>query len=852
MLLHSLTPHVGPRDGGTRVKMQALGLQDGATNLTVWLSRISSLQAADGREGGTAYEPTLQLASPRVPAVAMPAELFPGGWLHFTTPNATEGSGLGMLVALSWIPRAPGQLQGASDDQSELAAASSSSSTVPQSKPTVPDEPHMAMAGPLFFRLTEPLARLGPSWVSPCCDFKLSGGENIVLAGFVRGAPSDSPVVRFRGAEEQLDVVGQILSHDAGAEHDKAPAGVWLLSVNTPPWPRAETQIVIEVSWNNQQFVRFDTPTRFEEEQSFFGNVAMGIKEDHLAKAAIVEETPEATPSEQSVDAPAGPVVLPASADRSDLESSVQEETVSVLLQDKGEDGGNRDMSGAVLVNSAGDAFVLSRASDLSHLQEDSRLVHDLLLLTCVVALGGALARLVAVPSIIGFLLGGVAVGPGCLDIVQELVQVESVAELGVCLLLFSLGLELSWRELLANKRAAAAGLLNMVMLCGFVALLAAFCTGTDVNEALCIGLFASLASTPVSLQAMPHFSPAKKSEMPELEIGGPVPDEEASVMLSVLVAQDMALAVLLAVMPRAPPRSTAGQSRAEASTGDAAAGGTIVGGISKLTLPVFLRPGLAVVLAQFLLMALVCQRRCRCRLMTVQMSQKLHVWLLSVSSEGFTLSVVSYMFICSYLSDWMGLSLEMGAFVGGVALSTLSPELAERALEQLTSVKHFFVSLFFGSIGLVVSPRFLLDNLVAVLSVVAFVFLVKLFTGFLPLWLLASRSVTARSALTALRISWVLAHVGEFGFVLAAKGAAWGALSRHVYLLLIGANAVSLCCAPWLFRFRDFLLPPLYSSMPSVQRSTSPKAGLGADRSRPGARHIGLGRARTPENTAV
>merc|ERR1711957_558552 len=110
---------------------------------------------------------------------------------------------------------------------------------------------------------------------------------------------------------------------------------------------------------------------------------------------------------------------------------------------------------------------------DLTHLQEDLRLVHDLFLLTCAATVGGALAARISLPSVIGFLVGGATVGPGGLNAILELVQVESVANIGVVLLLFSLGLHLSIPKLLANRRAALAGLVTMTSLCGVLFLIA-------------------------------------------------------------------------------------------------------------------------------------------------------------------------------------------------------------------------------------------------------------------------------------------------------------------------------------------------------------------------------------------
>ncbi|CAE8593309.1 unnamed protein product, partial [Polarella glacialis] len=169
--------------------------------------------------------------------------------------------------------------------------------------------------------------------------------------------------------------------------------------------------------------------------------------------------------------------------------------------------------------------------------------------------------------------------------------------------------------------------------------------------------------------------------------------------------------------------------------------------------------------------------------------------------------------------------------------------DLALRTLQQLAGLKETFVALFFASIGLVVSPRFLYDNLGAMLSVVAFTFILKMLAGFFPLWLLSRRG-SQSPALTAMRCSWVLAHVSEFGFVLAAKGVSWGVLSRHVYLLLVGANAVSLCLAPWQFKALNFLLPPAPTPRLPSKHSSSFTAGVASDKGgrsvSPGARMWG------------
>lgn len=176
----------------------------------------------------------------------------------------------------------------------------------------------------------------------------------------------------------------------------------------------------------------------------------------------------------------------------------------------------------------------------------------------------------------------------------------------------------------------------------------------------------------------------------------------------------------------------------------------------------------------------------------------------------------LSYTFAAAYATDRIGLSIEIGAFLAGALLTALSRDVAGRALQRLCGLRDVLAALFFASMGLVVNWRFLLDNLPAILSVVVFVSLLKFSAVMLSL------SIAASPAHFRLRSACILAHVGEFGFILAAKGSTWGALSRHVYLLLVGTNAISLCLAPWQFRFMEYWLPREDDSWASQQDAST------------------------------
>jgi len=644
---------------------------------------------------------------------------------------------------------------------------------------------NMSVAGPLLFRLLEPLAALGPALVSPCCEFRMSGQETLVISGGLpaTSAPARQAIVRFRGETLREEVVAKLATV---SKTDGTPPHAWSVHATTPAWSIAEAHVVLEISWNHQQFSQFSDAVRFVEEKSLFGEVAEGLSEEHLPHPGSPEALGPAHGAQSHAQGSDERGVAGGGG-------NVVQELLTLVDDHQGSPdvpGRGVDWSHVLLMDHEGDAFILARSKDLSYPHQDARLIHDLFLLTCAAALGGTLIARVHAPSVIGYLIAGVIVGPGSLDLVVELVQVESVAELGVCLLLFCLGLELSLTELLHSMQATLAGLLSIVALCCAIVVFAVQCTQTPVHEALCVGLFASLSSTPVSLRATT------------------VQTTEGRGLLAILVTQDIVLAALLASMPCFFQVLIAGTSSARAVdlSPTKAQMGSSTGNREAWTLDSDMV--LMCVLAQVVSAWVMC-RYWRALAHTFGLAvARLKLWLLSVEGEFFTLVTLSFVFALAYATERLGLSGELGAFVAGLSLASLSEEVVGRTHEQIGGLKDAFTALFYSSVGLVVNARFLFDNMAAVLSVVCFIFVLKVATAFIPLRLLVTGGSSEAPSLVALRLACVLAHVGEFGFVLAARGSAWGLISRHVYLLLVGANVASLCLTPWVFRALERLLP--------------------------------------------
>jgi CPA2 family monovalent cation:H+ antiporter-2 len=174
-------------------------------------------------------------------------------------------------------------------------------------------------------------------------------------------------------------------------------------------------------------------------------------------------------------------------------------------------------------------------------------------------------------------------------------------------------------------------------------------------------------------------------------------------------------------------------------------------------------------------------------------------------SRELFLLGVVALCLGIALLTEYMGLSIEMGAFVAGLMISEV--EYADQTLTYVEPLRDIFASLFFASIGMLIDPVFLWNNLELILGLVTLVFVGK-FLIITPLVKLFRYPLK-----TALIVGFGLAQIGEFSFVLASEGQALGLVSRRVYSLILGTTAVTLVLTPFVLR----LVPILFDWVESI-----------------------------------
>ncbi len=398
---------------------------------------------------------------------------------------------------------------------------------------------------------------------------------------------------------------------------------------------------------------------------------------------------------------------------------------------------------------------------------EDFRLIVDLVTVLAAAATGGILAGLAKQPALLGYIVGGAIVGPTGLGLIKELIQVETLAQFGAAFLLFALGVEFSFSELRKVQKISLGGGGLQILLTILVTTVISVSVGwvATPQQGVFLGAILSLSSTAVVL----------KSLMEANETATP----HGQVMLGILVVQDLALGLMLAVLPaldRPPAEIGIAVLQAAVKIGLFALGATIIG---IWVVPRFLR-----LLAS------------------------------TESRELFLLGIVAMCLGIALVTAYLGLSIEMGAFVAGLMISEV--EYADQTLAYVEPLRDIFAALFFAAIGMLIDPFFLWENLDLILGLVSIVFIGK-FAIITPLVKLFGYPLQ-----TALIAGLGLAQIGEFSFVLASEGRSLGLVSRRVYLLILGTTALTLVVTPFILR----LIPSLFNwieTVPALDRWFQP-----------------------------
>ncbi|HYQ37979.1 MAG TPA: monovalent cation:proton antiporter-2 (CPA2) family protein [Pseudomonas sp.] len=354
------------------------------------------------------------------------------------------------------------------------------------------------------------------------------------------------------------------------------------------------------------------------------------------------------------------------------------------------------------------------------------------------------LAKRLQLGAVLGYLVGGVLIGPSVLGLINHPANIARISEMGVVMLMFIIGLELSLKRLWLMRHALFGAGLAQVLLCGTaIAAVAGAFFKQNWNSAIIIGLGLALSSTAFALQLL--------AERRELQ------SPHGRLAFAVLLFQDIAAIPLMALVPM-----LSGASQPDTSTGSniveflkvvGCVGGLVVGG------RLLLRPIFRIVAK-------------------------------SALPDIFTASALLVVMGSAFLMEWVGISMALGAFLAGVLLADSEYRHALEA--KIDPFKGMLLGLFFLSVGMSANLHLLLESFWIVLGLTVLLILLKL-----PLVALVGRRPGGLHGASALRLGVVLASGGEFAFVVFQMARDHKLFGAHLYDLLILTITLSMALTP-------------------------------------------------------
>ncbi len=388
----------------------------------------------------------------------------------------------------------------------------------------------------------------------------------------------------------------------------------------------------------------------------------------------------------------------------------------------------------------------------------------DLIFIVIAALIGGLIAHLCRQPLIFGYMLAGVVVGPYTGGItVQNIHEIEMLAEIGVALLLFTLGLEFSFKELKRVSRIAFLATPLQIILCASMGYLIATKTGFNHRDAVWLGAAISLSSTMVVLKTLSSRNAQDSNS--------------GRIMLAILIAQDLALLPIMLILPQITTENFSFLPIA------------IAFGNSALFLA-FMYLGGAYIFPRLFNVITKLQSR-----------------------ELFFLSTLAFALGAGYLAHHMGLSFALGAFIAGMLLS--DTHLNHNALHDVATLRDLFALIFFASVGMLFDPVFFISHISQILLLTLAIVVSK------ALMTAGTVRLFGYSRAFSWTIGLGLSQVGEFAFVIAKAGSASGALSHDTFALVIAITVVSMIATPAFFWLGEKLsgpyeMPPSSEALPS------------------------------------
>ncbi|MFA5309836.1 MAG: cation:proton antiporter [Dehalococcoidales bacterium] len=373
----------------------------------------------------------------------------------------------------------------------------------------------------------------------------------------------------------------------------------------------------------------------------------------------------------------------------------------------------------------------------------------DLLIVLAVAIAGGMLARWLRLPVILGYLAGGIAAGPFGLGLVHDTDIINTLANIGVILLLFAIGLEFSLKELLSFGKVAVFGGIAQILITAAAGFAIGRVSDVSVTGSIFFGFIIALSSTMVVLKLLMDR--------------GEMDTTHGRILLGILLVQDLSVVPIMVVMP--------------AISGDPGGLWAALGlALAKAVGFIVLMLALGYWGMPWLLKRVAGQR----------------------SRELFLLTVVVLCLAAAFGTYYFGLSAAFGAFAAGLLISQSA--FARQAFADILPLRDTFAALFFVSLGLLADRQYIFNNAGTIAAVAGLIIAVKF---------IITTAVTrffGYGHKTVLMVGTGLINVGEFGFILALLGLQENIFTNDLYNLIIAAAIVTMFLTPFAMSLNSFL----------------------------------------------
>ena len=367
----------------------------------------------------------------------------------------------------------------------------------------------------------------------------------------------------------------------------------------------------------------------------------------------------------------------------------------------------------------------------------------DIVIVIAIALAGGLVAHLLRLPLILGYLAAGIVIGPHVIGVITTVEEVRQLAEFGVVLLLFAVGVEISIRDIQRLGSRLVVLALGQVLLTVLAGLGLGYTFGWSWEQSIVLGFMISLSSTMVVLKTLMDR--------------GELLSTQGRLLTGIMVVQDLLFVAMIAIVP------------AISESGD----------VSPQEIAIKLLTALVAVLIMLIVGPRILPRILE-RIAGVG------------QRELFLLSLVAITFGSAWLTQEFGLSAAVGAFLAGLALS--GSDFGYRALSETVPLKDMFGALFFVSLGMLADPSSIVDSPATVISVIGVVIVLKL-----VVLATISRGL-GFSAYLGILVGLGAAQMGEFSFVLAETSTSVGLFDEAQFSALIMAAVITMALTPALY----------------------------------------------------